>query len=150
MISPADLEERIKARISALEKSGFVDRLGKKDPTLWSDDAEVKEFISQFLGWVDVAERSLEQVYNFKGFARELQESGFMDAVVLGMGGSSLSALMFSQMFPQAPGLTLHVLDSTVPGDVARILDSVNLDRTVFIVASKSGTTVEPDRKSVV
>lgn len=144
MIAPAELNVRLAARHRALEEAQFVERLGSKDGTLFSSEPSVVQFVESFLGWVDVPLRTLGAVPGIVGLREELQSEGFTDAVVLGMGGSSLSALMFADMFPDAGGLNLHVLDSTVPGDVARVRDSVDLGSTVFLVASKSGTTVEP------
>ncbi len=144
MISPGDLAVKLAERHRWLEEVSFVDRLGAKDGTLWSSDPAVIDFVESFLGWVDVPSRTLRLVPEIVAFREKLLAEGISDAVVLGMGGSSLSALMFAEMYPEAGGLRLHVLDSTVPADVARIREAVVLDRTVFIVASKSGTTVEP------
>ncbi|MBX3113403.1 MAG: hypothetical protein KF836_02460 [Fimbriimonadaceae bacterium] len=119
-------------------------KLYSKDPSLWSSDPSVQADVAAFLGWVDAPRRTREQSPEILEFVEEVKKAGFTDAVVLGMGGSSLSSLMFSQAFPNMGGLKLHVLDSTNPVDVQRIRNSVPLNRTLFIVASKSGTTVEP------
>ncbi|MBS1710908.1 MAG: hypothetical protein JSS71_04170 [Armatimonadetes bacterium] len=121
-----------------------ADKIYAKDPSLWSSDPAVQRDIAAFLGWVDAPLRTRRLVPDIVGFAEEAKTAGFTDAVVLGMGGSSLSSLMFAHAFPDSGGLKLHVLDSTVPGDVLRVKRSVNLKRTLILVASKSGTTIEP------
>lgn len=143
-MTSGELNERVMGRLQAMADVHFAERLGNKDGTLWSDDQEVINFIESFLGWVDVPVRTLAQVDQVVEFASSVKSAGFTDAVVLGMGGSSLSALMLAMAFPDADGLNLHVLDSTVPADVKRIEDAVELSSTLFVVASKSGTTVEP------
>ncbi|QYK52726.1 MAG: hypothetical protein KF824_10725 [Fimbriimonadaceae bacterium] len=122
----------------------IAEKLYGKDPSLWSSDPSVQADVAAFLGWVDAPLRTRQQLPEILGFVELVKKSGFTDAVVLGMGGSSLSSLMFSQAFPNMGGLKLHVLDSTNPVDVQRIRNSVPLNKTLFIVASKSGTTVEP------
>ena len=129
---------------SDFKSSAIAPRLYRKDATLWSQDQTVQKDVAAFLGWVDAPTRTLAQIDEIESFAAEITEAGFTDAVVLGMGGSSLSSLMFASAFPNSKGLKLHVLDSTVPGDVLKIDRSVRLKTTLFIVASKSGTTVEP------
>lgn len=115
-----------------------------KDPGLWSSDPAVQADVAAFLGWVDAPLRTNEQVPAILEFAAEIKAAGFTDAVVLGMGGSSLSSLMFAQAFPNLGGLRLLVLDSTNPADVARIRNAVPLATTLIVVASKSGSTIEP------
>ncbi|MFM9874693.1 MAG: hypothetical protein ACKVQS_14650 [Fimbriimonadaceae bacterium] len=122
----------------------LAEKLYAKDPSLWSSDQAVQKDVADFLGWVDAPLRTRTQVPAILAFAEEVKLAGFTDVVVLGMGGSSLSSLMFAQAFPSLGGLNLHVLDSTVPGDVLRIKNSVDLKQTLFIIASKSGTTIEP------
>lgn len=126
------------------DEAEIAAKLYRKDPSLWSSDPTVQADVAAFLGWVDAPLRTMEQIPEILEFVEEVKGAGFTDAVVLGMGGSSLSSLMFSQAFPNMGGLKLHVLDSTNPVDVQRIRNSVPLNKTLFIVASKSGTTVEP------
>jgi len=119
-------------------------KLYGKDSSLWSNEPAVQADVAAFLGWVDAPLRTRTQVPAISEFVDEIKASGFTDAIVLGMGGSSLSSLMFSQAFPNLGGLKLHVLDSTNPADVQRVRDAVPLKTTLIIVASKSGTTIEP------
>lgn len=124
----------------------FADRFWKQDPTLWGRDSDRQEFIGQFLGWINAPRQTLEQVAEIEAFAQAAHSEGIREAVVLGMGGSSLSALMLSQTFAAAGPVRLHVLDSTVPAEVLKFTDNAIFtpETTLFIVASKSGTTVEP------
>ncbi len=120
----------------------FAARFWRKDSGLWGETHA--ESAGQFLGWIDIAQSTLRQADEVDQFVRQALGDGIQQAVVLGMGGSSLSALMLADGFTTHSGLELHVLDSTVPGDVLRIRRQVDLARTLFIVASKSGTTIEP------
>ena len=96
-------------------------------------------------GWLDIAERSREQLADLEGLRDELVAEGYTDAIVLGMGGSSLAPEVFRQSFgPQDGGLRLHVLDSTHPDEVRKFLDGLDLDKSLMIVSSKSGGTIEP------
>lgn len=120
----------------------FAERFWRKDASLWGDSHV--ESVSQFLGWIDIARKTLDQADEIAEFADQAIAEGIRQVVVLGMGGSSLSALMLSDAFTTQSGIEIHVLDSTVPGDVLRIRRTVDLPHTLFVVASKSGTTIEP------
>jgi glucose-6-phosphate isomerase len=78
-------------------------------------------------------------------FVAAVRADGFTDAVLLGMGGSSLAPEVFRRSYEDADGLRLHVLDTTEPREIAAVADAVDLDRTLFIVSSKSGGTIEPN-----
>jgi glucose-6-phosphate isomerase len=97
------------------------------------------------LGWLDIAERAREALPEYEGLREELLREGYTDAVVLGMGGSSLAPEVFRQSFgPQEGALRLHVLDSTHPDEVRKVMESLDLDKSVMVVSSKSGGTIEP------
>lgn len=114
-------------------------RLWKKDSSLWTGKDETR-----WLGWLDVVGRELSRVEDLEALSREV--SGFDDAVVLGMGGSSLCPDVLSRSFGPRPGFPrLHVLDSTVPAQIAELETKIDTKKTLFIVASKSGTTAEPN-----
>src|SRR6478736_3547538 len=101
--------------------------------------------VSNRLGWLDIADRERVELGNYALLAQGLRDEGYRDAVVLGMGGSSLAPEVFRQSFGKVePGLTLHVLDSTHPHQVREVLNSIDLDRALMIVSSKSGGTIEP------
>lgn len=131
----------IKETMAQIVRERMVERLFAKDTTLWKNDEASRKQIENSLGWVDVAEQMLPRCDEFTAFAKEIQDAGFKDIVLLGMGGSSLCAEVFRTVFHVN---NFHVLDSTVPAAVKSVQDKVDLKRTLFIVASKSGSTVEP------
>ncbi len=103
------------------------------------------EIIKKALGWLDVPQHLLEEVANLQRFAKEIAAE-FAHVVVLGMGGSSLAPDIMRETFGKAEGRPqLHVLDSTDPQQIRTLESQIEIDRTLFIVASKSGTTTEPD-----
>ncbi|MGH2512775.1 MAG: hypothetical protein ACRDGQ_08825 [Candidatus Limnocylindrales bacterium] len=127
------------------QDESWAERLFNRDPSLWSDDPEVQVGIADRLGWLDAPEHFLEQVPALEGFGEGLRASGFRAAIVAGMGGSSLAPEVLRATFGSAPGwLELRVLDSTDPLAVGAIVDDLDPLSTLFIVASKSGTTTEP------
>ena len=100
--------------------------------------------IEDRLGWLTVSEPMLEHAPDLHAFARTCRDEGFTDAVLLGMGGSSLGPEVIRRSFGDVPGgLRLTVLDSTHPDVVLGVQDSVDLEKTLFIVSSKSGATIE-------
>jgi transaldolase/glucose-6-phosphate isomerase len=127
-----------------VEKEKFVERIWKKDTTLWKNDDAHKKIISNALGWLTVAEEMTKVAKELMAFADSVK-SDFDDVVVLGMGGSSLCSEVTRRLFGAISGYPrLNVLDSTVPEAVHMLETRLNLARTLFIVASKSGTTTEP------
>lgn len=120
-------------------------RLWKRDGSLWSPDPEVIAEVEKFLGWTDIAEAMLPRVPELEAFALEVKEAGFTRCIVAGMGGSSLAPLVLAEAFGDADGLPVDVLDSTDPGTMLRFLESPELATTLVIVASKSGSTAEPN-----
>jgi glucose-6-phosphate isomerase len=131
--------------LAALKAKKTIARIWQKDASVWSDKPEHQKIIANSLGWLAVPGLVLERVAELKAFAQEIHSAGFTHAVVLGMGGSSLCPEVFSQSFgPQKGYPELLVLDSTVPAAVAHIDAQIKLESTLFIVASKSGSTTEP------
>jgi len=127
-----------------VEKEKFVDRVWAKDAALWKNDDAHKKIIANALGWLTVPELMQKNVAELKAFAESVK-GDFDDVVVLGMGGSSLCSEVTRRLFGNKSGYPkLSVLDSTVPEAVRNLEQSINLQRTLFIVASKSGTTTEP------
>jgi transaldolase/glucose-6-phosphate isomerase len=130
--------------LEQLERRAVGPRIWKKDAGLWSEVASVQAAISQRLGWLDAPAAMLGQVSELRRFAAEVRAAGFTDAVLLGMGGSSLAAEVLAATFPPGPGgLALTVLDTTDPGAIRATRDRLNLAHTLFLTASKSGTTTE-------
>ncbi|CAN5852324.1 bifunctional transaldolase/phosoglucose isomerase [soil metagenome] len=135
-----ELESLVDTMVSEVADSAVVERIWRKDHTVWKDDPTE---ITDRLGWLTVAEAMLERVPELEEFTKNAKADGFTHALVLGMGGSSLVSEVFGNSFSVEGGMELLVLDSTHPTTIARLRDSLPLDKTLFIVASKSGTTVE-------
>src|SRR5437763_16722134 len=141
---PDELEEPIVERIEQAKNENVARRIWHKDESLWGGPG-VPE-IGNRLGWLTIADKMLEEAGELKLFADGCVDAGLTDAVLLGMGGSSLAPEAFRLSFGDQPGgPKLHVLDSTEPGEVLAIERAVNLDSTLFIVSSKSGGTIEPN-----
>jgi transaldolase / glucose-6-phosphate isomerase len=134
--------EAIGERVKWAEAEKVVRRIWRKDHTLWGRSPDE---ISNRLGWLRVSEQMLEHFGELSGFATRARDDGLTDCVLLGMGGSSLAPEVLRRSFPDADGLRLHVLDSTHPATVARVTGELPLDTSLFVVASKSGTTLEPN-----
>jgi glucose-6-phosphate isomerase len=118
-----------------------VERLAARDATLFADAA----IASERLGWVDGSRRALKDAPELVAMASRLVASGVTDVVVLGMGGSSLAALVLSRAIGSAPGApAVHVLDTSSPSQTGALLDSLDPASTLVIISSKSGTSAEP------
>ena len=118
-----------------------IQRLWDGDAALWTGADEAR-----WLGWLRVVPAPPETLATLRGFAGDVAAGGFERVVLLGMGGSSLCPDVLRQCFePVAGAPALHVLDSTDPAQVRSIDERIDYRRTLFIVASKSGTTLEPD-----
>ena len=131
--------------LNNLDKQKIVPRMWKKDPTVWKDDAEEQKIIRNSLGWLRLAEAMQPRVAELAGFVEEVRKAEFEYAVVLGMGGSSLCPEVLSRIFGKKDGYPqLCVLDSTVPTAIRHLEQKINPGKTLFIVASKSGDTTEP------
>ncbi len=136
----------VDAGLAELENARFSERLWAKDASLWKDDKEHQKLIKHSLGWLDAPVASGAAMSPVKAFAEAAAAEGFRQAVVLGMGGSSLCVEVLRAAFSAAPGrLELLTLDSTHPAGVSLVEKRLELDKTLFIVASKSGGTVEPN-----
>jgi glucose-6-phosphate isomerase len=123
----------------------WAERLWDRDPTLWSTNERVQAAIADRLGWLDAPAHFADRVAALEGFGEGIRDAGFTTAVVGGMGGSSLAPDVFHRTFGSAEGwLDLRVLDSTDPAAVAASVDDLDPLATLWIVASKSGTTTEP------
>ena len=138
-------ETAIADALAKLDQADIGKRLWQKDAALWSDDPQVQAAIRNRLGWLNVvADMQRSGVDEINALANAVRAVGYTDAVVLGMGGSSLCPDVCRATFGTAPGwLRLHVLDSTHPRAVQAIHEAVDVERTLFVVSSKSGTTGE-------
>ena len=124
----------------SLDRSSVVERIWALDHTVWKPDPTE---ISNRLGWLDVMTAMRARAPELDTFAAQARAEGFTTAVLLGMGGSSLAPEVLRDTFGARAGIDLVVLDTTHPGAIARVEASLDLDRTLFIVASKSGRTIE-------
>ena len=134
-------EDRVVERLHAWQNDDFACRMWRRDPTLWAEEDTPE--ITNRLGWLNLPESMQEQAEEITAFADSVKDA-FDDVVVLGMGGSSLAPDVFGKVFDAADGYPdLTVLDSTHPDAVTALADDLALERTLFVVASKSGTTTE-------
>ena len=127
-----------------LSAMNFAARLWQKDPELWKKDAAHKKHISGALGWLDIPFKMLPKAGEITAFAEEIRSAGFTHAVLLGMGGSSLAPEVIRGVFQNPKYPRLHVLDTTDPAWISAVGALLDLKRTLFIFASKSGGTIEP------
>ena len=138
---PPALQAKVDAARAAWIAQENTRRLWSKDAALWTGGDE-----GRWLGWLDIVDRELRDVAALEDFGRALRVEHFTDVLLLGMGGSSLGPDVLAKSLGSAAGHPkLHVLDSTDPEQVRRFENSVDLAHTLFIVASKSGTTLEPN-----
>ena len=122
-------------------KNGLIRRLWAGDKSLWTGTDEDK-----WLGWLHVIEHELGDVDLLQGFAEDVKQRRFTDVVLLGMGGSSLGPEVLSETFGRQSGWPrFHMLDSTDPAQIKAIECAITLGKTLFIVSSKSGSTLEPN-----
>ncbi|MDE3157071.1 MAG: bifunctional transaldolase/phosoglucose isomerase [Acidobacteriota bacterium] len=143
-LGEADLA--VRRRLKALGDQRAAERLWRKDGSLWKPDAPTQEAIRKALGWLHVAEKMEDAAGSLLAFRDEVRAAGIRHVVHMGMGGSSLAPLVFQRTLPEGGGgLPLTVLDTTDPATILRIEREVPLGETLFIVASKSGTTAEPN-----
>jgi len=144
-VGRAELEAAVQERLAALAAADFSERLWAADPTLWkADDDAHQKIVADALGWLSVFEGVRDEVQGLAEFVHELCAEGYRSAVLLGMGGSSLAPEVMRAILSTRPGfLDLHVLDSTDPAAVSSVAAAVDLESTLFVVASKSGGTTE-------
>lgn len=129
------------AEMERWRRGGLIRKLWARDKSLWTGADE-----DQWLGWLDVVERELQDIDELEAFAEEVKRQGYSDVVLLGMGGSSLGPEVLGASFGGRSGWPrFHMLDSTDPAQLARIEQAVDLKRTLFITSSKSGGTLEPN-----
>ncbi len=138
---PQPLAESVQASIEDWHIKGKVRRLWARDATLWTGEDE-----SNWMGWLGITEDQLAHKHHLESIAAEAREGGFTHALLLGMGGSSLCPEVMAETFGKTPGYPeLHVLDSTDPAQIKAVEKKIDLARTLFIVSSKSGSTLEPN-----
>ncbi len=138
--APGELAGPVAERLDALRRDGVVRRLWARDHTLWKPEPDG---IADRLGWLDAPGRIRERAPELAAFARELAAGGLTDAVLMGMGGSSLAAEVLHDTLGADAGMTLHVPDTTDPAELLALEARLDLDRAFFIASSKTGGTIE-------
>jgi len=140
-VLPRELRAAVGRAAAEWTANNKVSRLWQKDASLWTNNGEEK-----WLGWLDIVERQQKNLASFAELAAQVKARGFSSVLLLGMGGSSLCPEVLAVTFGQQPGSpALHVVDSTDPAQIKAARDRVNLAETLVIVASKSGSTLEPN-----
>ncbi|MDP4024326.1 bifunctional transaldolase/phosoglucose isomerase [Methylobacterium sp. NEAU 140] len=135
------LAAEAKKAVESWRASGAIRRVWAGDASVWTGGDE-----GNWLGWLHIVEAELEKAADYAAFSEWVQGQGFTHAVVLGMGGSSLGPEVLSLTYGQRAGFpALRILDSTHPDEVRAVEAEIDLAKTLFIVSSKSGSTLEPN-----
>jgi transaldolase/glucose-6-phosphate isomerase len=138
---PEEIQKDVEGALDDWRKDGKVRRLWSADASLWTEQDE-----ANWLGWLEIVDKQLKGVAHLQAFADDVKQAGFKDVLLLGMGGSSLGPEVLAETFGSKTGFPkLHVLDSTDPAQIRHFESGLDLARTLFIVSSKSGSTLEPN-----
>jgi transaldolase / glucose-6-phosphate isomerase len=138
---PETLAAAVKTTFADWQANGKMQRLWQRDASLWTGSDE-----ASWLGWLDITEEQIAQQVTLRNLSKEVWSAGFKNVLLLGMGGSSLCPEVLRMTFGKTAGYPdLHVLDSTDPAQVKAFENKVDIARTLFIVSSKSGSTLEPN-----
>lgn len=140
VLSPGRHGDAMAAAAASLSTADILGRIWRRDHTVWRPDPRE---IDNRLGWLDAPETMAAVAPELAGFAAEAAANGMDRCLLMGMGGSSLAPELFGRTFGGNGPLNLRVLDSTLPGAVRRAVDWAQPERTLFVAASKSGTTAE-------
>ena len=142
-IVPGRLAPAYEAELGRLRAQRVISRLWDREPGLWKSDAAHAGTIANRLGWLSVVDQMRSEAADLMAFSEEAAAAGLRDIVLLGMGGSSLAPEVFSLLFPAPAGRRFFVLDTTDPETLLAVDRSLDLAHALFIVASKSGSTIE-------
>jgi transaldolase / glucose-6-phosphate isomerase len=138
---PETLAAAVKTAVGDWQSGNKMKRLWQRDASLWTGDDE-----ANWLGWLDIVAEQIAHPVELRNIAKEVWSAGFKDVLLLGMGGSSLCPEVLRMTFGKIAGYPdVHVLDSTDPAQVKAFENKVDIARTLFIVSSKSGSTLEPN-----
>lgn len=138
------LKDKVDETLMGFDQEKLGESIWERDYTVWTDDPKIGREITNRLGWLDVVATMTPEIGKLKDFAREVKESGVEVAVLLGMGGSSLASEVFKLCFGKyEQGIDLIVLDTTVPASVLEVDRAIDPEKTLFIISSKSGSTIE-------
>ncbi len=143
------LSQPVQNRLKNFISDATVSRMFAKDPTLWSNNPDAFYEIQHRLGWLDSPKTSLANINQYKALKDKVIYYGYTQVMLLGMGGSSMAPEVYSEiqryLRPSEPGLPIIILDTTDPAQVTQTARSCNPLKTLYIVASKSGSTAEID-----
>ncbi len=134
---PDAIQTQVTATLAEWNHASKVDRIWQKDASVWTNDDEAK-----WLGWLDIVDEELAGAARYTALQDDIADGGFTDVLLMGMGGSSLCPEVLAITFGKE---NFHILDSTDPAQIAATEQKLDLDTTLFIVASKSGSTLEPN-----
>jgi transaldolase/glucose-6-phosphate isomerase len=138
---PEAIAKGVDAMLEEWQTGGKVRRLWARDARLWTGTDE-----GSWLGWLGITEDQIANQAHLKDIAEDVKKAGFEHALLLGMGGSSLCPEVLALSFGKADGFPqMHVLDSTDPAQVKALESKIDIAKTIFIVSSKSGSTLEPN-----
>ena len=138
---PPTLAAAVDANLADWQSSGNMKRLWNRDASLWTGSDE-----ANWLGWLDIVSEQTAQHEQLQRLAKEVRTRGFSHILLLGMGGSSLCPEVLAMTFGRIPNFpSLHVLDSTDPAQVKAFEHQIDVAKTLFVVSSKSGSTLEPN-----
>lgn len=132
---PEKLENAVQKKLNEWKNDNKISKIWSKDASVWTNDDEAK-----WLGWLDSVSMELKKIDEYKSFAEDAKD--FESVALLGMGGSSLCPEVLAETFGKEK---FHILDSTDPAQIKTLENKLNLEKTLFIVASKSGSTLEPN-----
>jgi len=121
----------------------YITRIREHDAALWSDDEVVQAEISQRLGWMTLPEQAPELYPLLDSLTEMASRRDISNVILIGMGGSSLAAYVFAQTYHDQVSRPLRILDTMCPEDIMALARSLDFERTLFIISSKSGTTLE-------
>lgn len=134
---PPKIEDAIKEQIDLWNSKNTIHRIWEKDASVWSNEDEAK-----WLGWLTIVSEEIGNTSGYHELQKDIEISGFDDVLLMGMGGSSLCPEVLSITFGKK---NFHILDSTDPAQVKAVEEKLDLGKTLFVVASKSGSTLEPN-----
>jgi glucose-6-phosphate isomerase len=134
---PAKLEDAVRDESDVWRSDEKIARIWQRNASVWTGDDE-----AEWLGWLDIVDTEIRDLDAYRSFAKNIKTDGFNDVLLMGMGGSSLCPEVLAITFGKT---NFHILDSTVPAQVKAVGDNLDLAKTLFIVASKSGSTLEPN-----
>jgi transaldolase/glucose-6-phosphate isomerase len=138
---PETLATSVKAAVADWQATGKIQKLWQRDSSLWTGADEDK-----WLGWLDITEDQISHQAELRNLAKKISNAGFKDVLLLGMGGSSLCPEVLRMTFGKTDGYPdLHVLDSTDPAQIKEFESKIDIASSLFIVSSKSGSTLEPN-----